>query len=199
MSAFEPEPVVKAEEPVIVTETMHKCEGCKKEIILETAIPCEWCYREFEEELGFTLGFRPDDKEEPLFCKKCTLKCDACNIRGCKECVEFVCCDCDYNMCKECRNSDVDCGCYGECYSCGRDVNRGSEGWPCGECEKWYCDDCRRGDNPCKECGPEPESESEEESDEEEEPVAEEPIVLSTAESTVASLDVEVASLEPKE
>jgi hypothetical protein len=172
MSAFEPEPpiIIKEEEP------MHKCEGCKKEILLSAAIPCEWCYREIEEKLGFTLGYRPDDKEEPLFCKKCTLKCDACNIRGCKECVEFVCCDCDYNMCIECRNSEVDCGCYGECYSCGRDVNRGSEGWPCGECEKWYCNNCRRDDNSCKECGPELESESEDESEEEEEePKTEEP------------------------
>jgi hypothetical protein len=169
------EPVVVKEEPVIVAEIMHKCEGCKTEILLSAAIPCEWCYRELEEDLGFTLGLRPDDKEEPLFCKKCTLKCNACNIRGCKECVEFVCCDCDYNMCKECRNSDVDCGCYGECYSCMTEVNRGSEGWPCGECEKWYCDDCRQGDNPCKECGPEPESESEEDESEDEEPVTEEP------------------------
>jgi hypothetical protein len=57
-------------------------------------------------------------------------------------------------------------------------VNRGSEGWPCGECEKWYCHGCRQGDNPCKECGPESESESEEEEEEvEEEPKEEEPKV----------------------
>jgi hypothetical protein len=85
-------------------------------------------------------------------------------------------------MCYECRNNEVDCGCYGECYSCGVDVNRGSEGWPCGECEKWYCHGCRQGDNPCKECGPE--SESEEESDEEEESVAS----LEVASLEVASL-----------
>ncbi len=68
-------------------------------------------------------------------------------------------------MCYECRNNEVDCGCYGECYSCGVDVNRGSDGWPCNECEKWYCRGCRDCDNPCKECGPESESESEEEPD----------------------------------
>ena len=208
MSAFEPELVVKDESPIIKEEEpMHKCEGCKKEILLSAAIPCEWCYRELEKGLGFTLGYRPDDKEEPLFCKKCTLKCDACNIRGCKECVEFVCCDCDYNMCKECRNSDVDCGCYGECYSCGRDVNRGSEGWPCGECEKWYCNNCRRDDNSCKECGPEQESDDESE-EEEEEPVVEEPVVeepkteKTLVEEPLSSATVEPLSsvaLEPKE
>ena len=97
--------------------------------------------------------------------------CDACEVRGCKECVEFVCCDCGYDMCQECRNNDEDnCGCYGNCYSCGTDVNRGSEGWPCGECEKWYCRCCRQGDNPCKECGPEPEPESESEEEEERNP-----------------------------
>jgi hypothetical protein len=84
-------------------------------------------------------------------------------------------------MCKECRNCDVDCGCYGECFSCGTEVNRGSEGWPCGECEKWYCDDCRRGDNPCKECGPEQESDDESEEEEEEEASSNE------VESTVAN------------
>ena len=89
--------------------------------------------------------------------------CDACEVRGCKECVEFVCCDCGYDMCHECRNNDEDnCGCYGHCYSCGTDVNRGSEGWPCGECEKWYCHGCRQCDNPCKECGPEEETREEE-------------------------------------
>jgi hypothetical protein len=120
-----------------------------------------------------------DGKKKHLFCKKCTLKCDACEERGCKDCVEFVCCDCSYNMCYQCINNEIDCGCYGHCYSCGVDVNRGSEGWPCGECEKWYCNGCRQGDNSCKECGPELESESESEEEaeeeEEEEPKEEEP------------------------
>jgi hypothetical protein len=149
-------------------QNVLKCKSCEKEITLETAIPCEWCDREIEEELGYTLGLRPDDKEPPLFCKKCTDLCDACEIRGCKECVEFVCCDCGYDMCIECRDNEVDCGCYGHCYSCGDDIDRGGDGWPCGECEKWYCRYCRRGDNPCKECGPEPD-EDEEESNEDEE------------------------------
>ena len=108
-----------------------------------------------------------DGKIKHLFCKKCTLKCHACEDRGCRDCVEFaVCCDCSYNMCYECINNEIDCGCYGHCYICRVDVNRGSDGWPCGECEKWYCGDCRRCDNPCNECNP-PDSDDEESDDEE--------------------------------
>jgi hypothetical protein len=120
------------------------CISCKTDISLETAIPCDLCGNDYDE-----------DKISPLFCKKCTRWCDACEeVQGCKECVIFTCCDCGYYMCYECRNNEVDCGCYGECYSCGVDVNRGSEGWPCGECEKWYCHYCRESDNnQCKECG----------------------------------------------
>ena len=68
-------------------------------------------------------------------------------------------------MCIECRDNEVDCGCYGHCYSCGDDIDRGGDGWPCGECKKWYCRYCRRGDNPCKECGPEPDEDEEDEED----------------------------------
>ena len=153
-------------------KTTFDCESCKTVHPLEKAIRCKLCNindesaseddasaEEIEEERDSW-----DGKIKHLFCKKCTLKCDACEERGCKECVEFaVCCDCGYNMCYECMNNEIDCGCYGECYSCGVDVNRGSDGWPCGECEKWYCRGCRDCDNPCKECGPESESESEEE------------------------------------
>lgn len=137
-----------------------KCKSCEKEITLEIAIPCEWCYREIEEDDD------DNDKEPPLFCKKCTDLCDACEIRGCKECVTFACCDCGYDMCVECRDNEVDCGCYGHCYSCGDDINRGEDGWPCGECKKWYCRYCRQSDNPCKECGPEPDESKEDEEEE---------------------------------
>jgi hypothetical protein len=176
----------KVEEP----KTTFSCESCKTVHPLEKAIRCELCNRE-DEDASETEASEEDasaneiaedasetddasvdtwdGKIKHLFCKKCTRKCDACEERGCKECVEFACCDCDYNMCYECRNNEVDCGCYGECYSCGTNIDRGSEGWPCGECEKWYCHGCRQGDNPCKECGPESESESEEEEEEEEE------------------------------
>lgn len=166
-----------------VKKTTFNCESCKTEYPLEKAIRCKLCNindddtsetedtieREDTSETEDTSVDSWDGKIKHLFCKKCTLKCDACEERGCKECVEFACCDCGYDMCYECRNNEVDCGCYGHCYCCGVDINRGSEGWPCGECEKWYCDGCRQDDNPCKECGPESESESESEEEEEEE------------------------------
>ena len=168
-------------------KTTFNCESCKTVHPLEKAIRCELCNindtseadddtSEIEEydvsvnEIAKAEDVSVDSwdgKIKHLFCKKCTLKCDACEVRGCRECVEFVCCDCGYNMCYECRNNEVDCGCYGKCCSCWVDINRGSEGWPCGECEKWYCHGCRRCDNPCKECGSESESESESENDEE--------------------------------
>lgn len=169
-------PPPKSESEKEKVEEFFNCESCKTVHPLEKAIRCELCNindasetEEDEEddtneivETEVRSVDSWDGKIKHLFCKKCTRKCDACEERGCKECVEFACCDCDYNMCYECRNNEVDCGCYGECYSCGVDVNRGSDGWPCGECEKWYCRGCIRGDNPCKECGPESESDSEE-------------------------------------
>jgi hypothetical protein len=177
---LEPE---KVEEKVEEVKTTFNCESCETVHPLEKAIRCELCnindedpseaedaVTSLEDEEANEIVERDswDGKIKHLFCKKCTLKCDACEVRGCKECVEFVCCDCGYNMCYECRNNEVDCGCYGHCYSCRTDVNRGSDGWPCGECEKWYCRDCRRCDNPCKECGPESESESDSEDESEE-------------------------------
>lgn len=147
-------------------EELFNCESCKTVHPLEKSIRCELCNindesaDEDEDEVSVDSW---DGKIKHLYCKKCTLKCDACKVRGCKECVEFVCCDCGYDMCYECRNNEVDCGCYGHCCSCGVDVNRGSDGWPCGECDKWYCGGCRQCDNPCKECGPESDSEEEEE------------------------------------
>jgi hypothetical protein len=163
-------------------EEFFNCESCKTAHPLEKAIRCELCNindasaseteeEDNDEDPSANEIVAEDDasvdtwdgKIKHLFCKKCTRKCDACEERGCKECVEFACCDCDYNMCYQCRNNEVDCGCYGECYSCGVDIDRGSDGWPCGECEKWYCRGCRDCDNPCKECGPESESESESE------------------------------------
>jgi hypothetical protein len=171
-----PAPHKLEKEKVEKVKTTFKCESCETVHPLEKSIRCELCNINdesedeavaiLEEESNETVASVDswDGKIKHLFCKKCTLKCDACEVRGCRECVEFVCCDCGYNMCYECRNNEIDCGCYGKCCSCWVDINRGSEGWPCGECEKWYCHGCRRGDNPCKECGPEPESESEEES-----------------------------------
>jgi hypothetical protein len=179
---LEPEKV----EELFNCDPVFKCESCETVHPLEKAIRCELCNindedssleeaseddeASLEEASANEIVERDswDGKIKHLFCKKCTLKCDACEVRGCKECVEFACCDCGYNMCYECRNNEVDCGCYGHCYSCGVDVDRGSDGWPCGECEKWYCRGCRDCDNPCKECGPESESESDSEDESEE-------------------------------
>ena len=131
------------------------CMSCNTNITTETAIPCEWCDIYIEKGCVLTLESLIERNVPPLFCKKCTLQCDSCLVSGCKECVEVVCCDCDDNMCKDCRdNINILCGCNGKCYTCNIDVHRGSEGWPCGECKVWYCDDCRRGENLCKECGP---------------------------------------------
>jgi len=135
---------IEAMDAIESIKTSCVCKSCKTDITLETAIPCDLC---------------GEDEISPLFCKECTLWCDACDLQGCKECIEKkVCWECDYNMCYECLNSDVDCGCFGECYTCGKDVDRGSDGWPCLGCEKWYCRRCRRCDNPCKDCGSEEES-----------------------------------------
>lgn len=132
-----------------MAKTILKCKSCEKEITLETAIPCDLCDRKDDND-GWD-----EDKISPLFCKKCTDVCDTCEVRGCNKCVTYACCDCSYDMCYKCRNDEIYCGCYGNCYNCGKDVDRGGDGWPCGECEKWYCGICRICDNPCKECGPE--------------------------------------------
>lgn len=93
-------------------------------------------------------------------CKNCkevktekgSIKCYGCKTSGCNECIETVCCDCCESMCKYCRgNDDILCGCYGNCSSCGTAVNRGSNGWPCHKCKKWYCEECRK-ISKCKEC-----------------------------------------------
>jgi hypothetical protein len=93
-------------------------------------------------------------------CKNCqlvktekgTLKCYGCNVTGCNKCIETVCCDCSEIMCKHCGGSgDVRCGCYGNCSSCKTDVDRGSDGWPCSKCKKWYCEDCKK-NSKCKLC-----------------------------------------------
>ena len=50
------------------------------------------------------------------------------NFKDANKCIELACCDCGYIMCKSCRNSDINCGCYGKCVSCNTDVNRGEDG-----------------------------------------------------------------------
>lgn len=78
-------------------------------------------------------------------------KCEICKLQGCNKCIELACCDCGYILCKSCRNSNINCGCYGKCFSCNTDVNRGEDGWPCNKCKKWYCGKCRF-NSKCKEC-----------------------------------------------
>ena len=141
--------ITKISEAIKAIEAIMKpcvCKSCKTDITLETAISCDLC---------------DEDEISPLFCKECTLWCDACDLQGCKECIKKkVCWECDYNMCYECLNTDnIMCGCFGECYRCGKDLDRGSDGWTCIGCEKWYCRRCRRCDNPCKDCCSEEESE----------------------------------------
>jgi len=71
--------------------------------------------------------------------------CHSCHSYFCNNCIlKGVCSDCGVNMCKNCReNGENKCGCYGNCYFCGIDVDRGNHGWPCYKCKKWYCSECK--------------------------------------------------------
>ncbi len=80
--------------------------------------------------------------EEKIIGKK--YKCYSCKLNGCNQCIDTACCDCSVIMCKDCRTSGKpNCGCYGNCNSCGKSVDRGSDGWPCQKCKKWLCNDCK--------------------------------------------------------
>ena len=138
------------------TKTTCDCEICKKTIPLDTSIACQFCNSEDDTDCVFTLGLPP--KEQHLFCKRCTHTCFKCEEIGCDKCVDVVCCDCAVTMCTKCRNGDNLCGCYGACYHCDVYLDRGKNGWPCNECEKWYCHDCSLTNNSCKECGPDSDS-----------------------------------------
>ena len=77
--------------------------------------------------------------------------CFNCNVYD-KE-METVCSDCSATLCIKCEiDDDVLCGCYGKCDSCGCDVNRGSDGWPCMDCREWLCNDCKNSSE-CDRCG----------------------------------------------
>jgi hypothetical protein len=156
-------------EPTPVEEIKDECKSCQIKIVhngspvdktIKLAFHCRWCD-------GWEENETSDDGCEAtkeltktsFYCRSCTRKCWHCEVRGCRDCVNTVCCDCGVSMCDDCRNSDILCGCYGECYSCGREVDRGSDGWPCDDCDKWYCRGCRYGDNDCQECNPRDEEE----------------------------------------
>ena len=84
--------------------------------------------------------------------EKSIYRCYNCGVSGCSECIKTACCDCSERMCRNCSGSgEPNCGCYGTCCSCGTDVNRGSDGWPCYKCEKWYCQSCKHFSK-CEEC-----------------------------------------------
>lgn len=90
-----------------------------------------------------------------------TFHCYHCKVSVCDKCIiKNVCSDCGVNLCKDCyenKNGESICGCYGNCYFCRKNVNRGNDGWPCYKCKKWYCNDCKQEYNfnqlnKCTEC-----------------------------------------------
>jgi hypothetical protein len=82
--------------------------------------------------------------------------CHGCGKMGTRQIIQECCVDCCVGLCRSCRDDpDVQCGCYGECHRCGRDVNRGENGWPCDVCEKWLCMTCKYiQENSCAVCNP---------------------------------------------
>ena len=80
--------------------------------------------------------------------------------------MEVVCGDCSATLCNKCENDDeVLCKCYGTCDSCECEVNRGSDGRRCMDCQEWLCYDCKR-TSECSTCGFGKSSEDEDEEDE---------------------------------
>ena len=149
------------------------CNNCEKCFPSENIFECDICNRiddsESEDHSESEDTLETDISKKPkMLCKRCSDECFGCKLRGCSDCVHVVCCDCSVSMCVECRNGDILCGCYGNCYWCDRDVTRGSDGWPCGECNRWGCYDCRLGDNDCNKCNPNDEDDEEDEDDDEE-------------------------------
>ena len=231
MDPTEPVEPCTPEEEAMIRKNFCNCKTCEIEIAIikipgsavKPAIHCRWCdgWEEddssegSDEETSDCCNATKERKKTSFYCRSCTRRCWHCETRGCIECVDVVCCDCCVSMCKDCANTDILCGCYGECYSCGRDVNRGADGWPCNDCDKWYCSGCRYGDNECEECNPHDEETSEgSEEDEEETPyinieekveeIIEENAIMNTetsfgSDSCEATLDNDVAepSSEP--
>ena len=136
------------------------CNNCKNCIPLKKLFECAFCKKDEDEDEDKDIvevkDLVEDVKPETpiMFCRNCSDECFGCEERGCEECIEIVCCDCGVHMCNDCRNNETQCGCYGKCFWCGREVNRGSDGRPCWECDRWGCYDCRLGYNDCKECNP---------------------------------------------
>ena len=185
-----------------------ECCNCNKSFPIEKTFECEICNKEDDSD-------EEEIKEPKMICKSCSNECFVCELRGCKECLRTVCCDCSVSMCQECRNGDDLCGCYGKCYWCNREVDRGSDGWPCDECDRWGCRSCRI-DNGCKECDPiakqasnkqlDPEYESEEEEEEEmekieieiKEEIEKEPEDVQSLKEKITKLESEIQKLKCK-
>ena len=81
--------------------------------------------------------------------------CYSCGSKSKK--VSVVCCDCGVKMCKQCARNACDddynnCGCYGNCSNCNKNINRGDHDWPCSECDEWYCSYSCRKTSKCDDC-----------------------------------------------
>ena len=112
-------------------------------------------------------------------CKRCEkskqhYKCWSCTKYGCDTCIDIICSDCSVRMCSECEDDDdIQCGCYGSCTSCDRDVDRCTDNWPCDDCGDWLCNtckskkDCDYGCSKCRDTDSEEENEEDEEDEEE--------------------------------
>ena len=143
------------------------CQKCKIDIPLANAIICKFCNNiddeeDEDEEKDIESKFIEEKDELSIFCMKCSRKCEHCNIRGCKECIDTACCDCGIRLCPNCTGDDSYCNCYGKCKICNTSVNCNEDGWPCYECKIWYCNGCRLDDdNPCGSCNPQDSSDNE--------------------------------------
>jgi hypothetical protein len=97
-----------------------------------------------------------------LICESCKIKislenvisCERCEVKGCDKCIISACHDCIINMCSKCRNNEnINCDCYGKCYTCKKNISRDISGLPCAECGIWNCEDCKKIDIKCINCG----------------------------------------------
>lgn len=191
-----------------------ECGKCKKSFPTQKMFECEFCNKQYDSDEdyddsdeGSNNSVKVADDNEPkiLLCRRCSDECFVCELRGCEECLRTVCCDCSVSMCKKCRNGDDMCGCYGNCYWCNREVDRGSDGWPCDECDRWGCRSCRIG-NGCKECDPEYESDESEEEEEEmekieieiKEEIEKEPEDVQSLKEKITKLESEIQKLKCK-
>ena len=96
-----------------------------------------------------------DDSSSEIICPHPDIidryECYSCNQSGCNKCILVVCCDCCVKMCNKCTDDDdILCGCYGICYTCGINVDRGEHGWPCSTCHEWFCSSYCHNSTGCK-------------------------------------------------